>query len=153
MRVASSLIPAVVAAGLMTAPVAADAQDDWPRGVPRGEGLRLAPGVPRTTGQCRTTTIALIAGRVTPRPDREMGYTMIYRNGMTQVDYRVYPGVLRSRVGDRVRLCVVGLPEVADLPHHRCPPGDERGYQYRATNLRTHLSWTSANAAHSCAGA
>jgi hypothetical protein len=153
MSVLRSLTLAIAAAELLMAPLGANAQDGWPQGVPRGEGERLAPGVPRQIGQCRTTTVALIGGRVTPRPDREMGYTMIYRNGMTQVDYSVYPGVLRSRVGDRVRLCVVGLPLVADLPHHRCPPGDERGYMYRATNLRTHLSWTSANSAHSCAGA
>jgi hypothetical protein len=50
------------------------------------------------------------------------------------------------RSGDKVKLCLVSLPE-------DCPPGDDRGKIYRATNLRTGESWEAPDSQHSCGGA
>ena len=57
-----------------------------------------------------------------------------YANGGGQVSYDTIPEIHRSRVGDPVRLCLVSIPE-------DCPPGDDRGKVYSATNLRTGESW------------
>jgi hypothetical protein len=49
-------------------------------------------------------------------------------------------------VGDKVELCLVALPE-------DCPPGDDRGKLYAATNERTGESWEMLDAVHMCGGA
>jgi hypothetical protein len=56
------------------------------------------------------------------------------------------PIALASRVGDRVRICLVSIPK-------GCPPGDERGRAYATTNLRTGAAWTRRDSAHLCGGA
>lgn len=49
-------------------------------------------------------------------------------------------------IGDRVRLCLVSLPE-------DCPPGDDRGKIYSVTNSKNQLSFTGVDAWHRCGGA
>jgi hypothetical protein len=56
------------------------------------------------------------------------------------------PAVSHSRIGDQVRLCLVSLPK-------DCPPNDDRGYVYKALNLRNHESWDLPDSEHSCGGA
>jgi uncharacterized protein YcgI (DUF1989 family) len=70
-----------------------------------------------------------------------------YDNGEHQDgSYSKVPAMERSRPGDKVQLCLVGV--LAD-----CPKGDDRNKTYRATNLRTGESWTRPNYEHMCGGA
>jgi hypothetical protein len=49
-------------------------------------------------------------------------------------------------LGDSVKLCLIFIPE-------DCPPGDDRGRFYRATNLRNGESWELPDSQHMCGGA
>jgi len=69
-----------------------------------------------------------------------------YANGVSQTSYGTVPAIVHSRVGDKVTMCVVELPE-------DCPPGDFRGVVYRTRNWRTKQPWTLPNAEHNCGGA
>jgi hypothetical protein len=70
-----------------------------------------------------------------------------YANGKGQSgEYSYVPAMERSRVGDRVRLCLVSFLA-------GCPAGDDRGHEYTATNLRTHETWKRHDASHMCGGA
>ncbi len=104
----------------------------------------VAAALPTRVGQCSEATIARLGPRLEGQPDSGSG--VVYDNGGAQVSYEVIAGLARSRVGDRVRLCLVSVPK-------NCPPGDDRGKEYRATNLRTGASWTAPDSQHSCGGA
>jgi hypothetical protein len=72
---------------------------------------------------------------------------ILYTNGKGQRgEYSLVPGMERSRPGDRVRLCLVSYLA-------GCPKGDNRGHEYVATNLRTHMTWKRNDAMHMCGGA
>lgn len=102
------------------------------------------PNAPQTIGDCVGTTVAVIGPRLEGAPDS--GSTVIYANDLAQVDYDVVPGIVNSRVGDAVRVCLVSIPE-------NCPRGDTRGRVYAATNLRSNDTWTAPDSQHSCGGA
>ena len=74
------------------------------------------------------------------------GSAVSFRNGGYQVSYNDEEEISRSRVGDRVRMCLVTIPE-------GCPRGDTRGFRYTTTNLRTRDQWTLPDSPHSCGGA
>ena len=82
-------------------------------------------------GQCEATRIGFIGPRLTPvegeQPD---GASVGYADGVWQVSYEREPEVLKSRVDDPVRVCLVSKPR-------NCPPGDDRGRVYSVQNLRT----------------
>lgn len=99
---------------------------------------------PQEVGACVETTIASVGPRLENAPDS--GSSVQYENGMTQVEYEVLPGIANSRVGDAVRVCLISVPE-------NCPPGDDRGRMYSATNARTGESWTAPDSQHMCGGA
>ncbi len=103
----------------------------------------LAEELPTEIGQCSETTIEDIGYRL---GDPDSGSAISYANGGGQVSYDTIPEIHRSRVGDPVKLCLVSLPE-------DCPPGDDRGKVYSATNLRTGESWQAPDSQHSCGGA
>jgi len=122
-----------------------------------GAGLLMALGhgaaadpLPGRVGQCGETTIKKISQRLedgsTGRPIPGSGSAVNFANGGYQVSYEEEPAIGHSRRGDRVRICLVKLPE-------DCPPGDNRGRMYKTTNLRTHQSWTLPDSEHSCGGA
>ena len=102
-----------------------------------------AEPLPTEIGACSETTITEIGYRL---GDPDTGSAISYANGGVQVSYDTIPEIHRSRVGDPVRLCLVSLPE-------DCPPGDDRGKVYSATNLRTGESWEAPDSQHSCGGA
>jgi hypothetical protein len=102
-----------------------------------------AEPLPTEVGACSKTTIADIGYRL---GDPGTGSAISYDNGGGQVSYDTIPGIHRSKIGDAVQLCLVSVPE-------DCPPGDDRGKIYRATNLRTGESWEAPDSAHSCGGA
>lgn len=96
-----------------------------------------------TLGECAEVAVAEVGYRLEDTPDS--GSMITYDNGVYQVSYRPVPGIESSRIGDKVKLCVSELPK-------DCPPGDNRGVVYHATNLRTDESWEEANSSHMCGG-
>jgi hypothetical protein len=111
---------------------------------------QAATELPKRIGQCSQTTISEIGTRLedggTGRPVPDSGSAVSFANGGSQVSYETVPPIVRSRVGDKVTMCLVFIPR-------HCPPGDDRGRQYKTTNLRTHQSWRLPDSQHSCGGA
>ncbi|MGJ5179412.1 hypothetical protein ACQR16_15835 [Bradyrhizobium oligotrophicum] len=113
-------------------------------------------------GACAETTITKIADRfdepLSPTPFKrgekrnngdlimDPGMHVLYQNGAEQIDAEWNAGVAHSKLGDPVRLCTVWKPK-------KCPPGDDRGRIYKATNLRTKETWQMSESWHSCGGA
>jgi hypothetical protein len=102
-----------------------------------------ADPLPTEIGACSQTTITDIGYRL---GDPDTGSAISYANGGVQISYDTIPEIHRSRIGDAVKLCLVSLPE-------DCPPGDDRGKIYSATNLRTGEMWEAPDSQHSCGGA
>lgn len=107
--------------------------------VPHGK----ADPLPTKIGSCSNTTITDIGYRL-GEPDT--GSAISYANGGVQISYDTIAEIHHSKVGDTVTLCLVSLPE-------DCPPDDDRGKIYRATNLRTGETWEAPDSQHSCGGA
>ncbi len=95
-------------------------------------------------GQCVETRVKEVGNRLENTPGS--GSLVTFMNGGVQVSYEQVPAVDESRPGDRVSLCLISIPK-------DCPPGDERGRSYKATNKRTGQSWTLPDAEHMCGGA
>ena len=114
----------------------------------------MVSGVPERAGTCSRTKIKAIGTRfhdrqmVIPPKDytQDEGTTIQYDNGGFQVSYEFDPDVAASRIGDQVIFCLVSIPQ-------NCPPGDDRGKIYSATNLRNQRSWIMPATQHSCGGA
>lgn len=104
----------------------------------------FADPLPDRVGACSDTAVMRVGPRLSSDP--RSGSGILYDNGGTQVSYEVVAPLLRSRKGDRVRLCLVSIPT-------GCPAGDARGRVYRATNIRTNGSWTAPDSQHTCGGA
>ncbi len=102
-----------------------------------------ADPLPTEIGACSGTTITEIGYRLS-EPDT--GSAISYANGGVQISYDTIAEIHRSKIGDAVTLCLVSVPE-------DCPPDDDRGKVYRATNLRTGESWEAPDSQHSCGGA
>jgi uncharacterized protein len=118
----------------------------------KSQGKRPTLGIPTHVAQCALTKIAAITTRfgdeLTP-PASDMnssGSAVGYANGGRQVSYEYVAPLAESRIGDEVLFCLVSIPK-------DCPPGDERGRVYSATNLRTKGSWLLPDAQHMCGGA
>jgi hypothetical protein len=117
----------------------------------RIQALTAQAALPKAVGECVMTTIAKIGDRfgapigATAR-ENQMGSAVVYANGGYQVSYEWVPELAHSRLGDRVRMCLVSIPR-------DCPPGDDRGRTYKTTNLRTGESWELPDAQHMCGGA
>jgi hypothetical protein len=83
--------------------------------------------LPQKVGQCVNTTITSITDRfgekVSPSPSTngfDPGTAVRFANGGGQVSYEKETPIIRSRLGDQVRLCLTELPK-------DCPVGDNRG--------------------------
>ncbi len=109
-----------------------------------------ADPLPTRIGQCTHTTISRIGTRLedgtTGRPIPGSGSAVNFAHGGYQVSYDTVAAITRSRVGDPVEMCLVVVPRT-------CPPGDNRGREYKTTNLRTHGSWRLPDSEHGCGGA
>jgi hypothetical protein len=99
-----------------------------------------------TVGACYSARIVRIGSRFGDRPDSDTGTSVTFDNGLYLVAYDLVRPVARSRVGDKVRVCVHDLPR-------NCPAHDLRGIGYRARNLRTGESWIMGDSQHECRGA
>jgi len=107
--------------------------------------------LPRKIGACAVTTIKEIGDRSGDplpenKPDPDTGTLVTFANDGVQVSYQWDGAVAHSRVGDKVRICLVEVPS-------DCPPNDTRGKVYKTTNLRTNETWTMADSQHMCGGA
>jgi hypothetical protein len=104
--------------------------------------------IPTSVGQCVNTSVAKVTYRLEAdgQPIVGSGSAVQYTNKIYGVSYEQVSAVDNSRSGDPVTLCLVSVPM-------DCPPGDERGKVYEATNLRTHEKWALPDAAHMCGGA
>jgi hypothetical protein len=123
------------------------------RANPRSEDFTrkaMANGLSQKIGDCSVTRIKEISTRLINDATGAMipgsGSAVSFRNGGYQVSYEDEEEISRSRVGDRVRMCLVTIPE-------GCPLGDTRGFRYTTTNLRTGENWTLPDSPHSCGGA
>ncbi|HXQ09488.1 MAG TPA: hypothetical protein VN805_00655 [Caulobacteraceae bacterium] len=101
-------------------------------------------GPPTQVGECVQTTVQQVGTRLENTPGS--GSAISYADGVDQVSYDQVPGIDASQAGDAVKLCLVSLPQ-------NCPPGDDRGKVYSATNLRTGQTWSEADSEHMCGGA
>jgi hypothetical protein len=95
---------------------------------------------------CGGSVITNIGPRLEGDTDFSSGTSVFYKNGGAQVSYDKIPGIVNSKKGDHVLICLVFVPE-------KCPKGDTRGKIYTTTNLRTLESWTVQDSEHSCGGA
>lgn len=107
--------------------------------------------LPGRIGQCATTQVASVtprldSGRPPTDEDFDSGTAINFRNDGHQVSYQRESALLNSKPGDAVLMCLVAIP-------HNCPPGDDRGRVYTATNMRTGATWTLPDSQHSCGGA
>jgi hypothetical protein len=109
--------------------------------------------LPQKIGQCMNTTITSITDRfgekISPSPSTngfDPGTAVRFANGGGQVSYEKETAIIRSRLGDQVRMCLTQLPT-------DCPPGDDRGRIYNTRNLRTGEAWTLPDSQHSWGGA
>ena len=110
-----------------------------------------AKSLPTRIGECRETRIVQITTRwggplTYDKDDSASGSFVIFRNGGTQMSFSKIEELIRSRVHDRVRMCLVSIPEL-------CPPNDDRGRSYTTTNLRTGETWTLPDDTRVCGGA
>jgi hypothetical protein len=99
---------------------------------------------PINVGDCVQTTVQQVGTRLENTPGS--GSAISYADGVSQVSYDQVPGIDASEAGDAIKLCLASLPQ-------NCPPGDDRGKVYSATNLRTGQTWSEADSEHSCGGA
>jgi hypothetical protein len=118
---------------------------DCTGGEERMETAEAAPTAPLThIRECQDTVIKLLNTRLEGVADS--GSAVTYGNGIYGVSYDVIPELAKSRAGDPIKLCL------AEVPQH-CPPGDDRGRSYAATNLRTGGKWELPDSEHECGGA
>jgi hypothetical protein len=115
------------------------------------QGHEPVQGLPVRVGDCTYTKITSITGRLSedikpPSDGIDTGSAVSFADGGGLVSYDYLPDIAQSRVGDQVLLCLVSIPT-------GCPPGDERGRFYSATNVRTKGSWLLPDSQHMCGGA
>lgn len=104
--------------------------------------------LPQDVGACVATSIVRIGTHahegVAPRRP-SFGHAVGYANAAVQVSLTKLPEIARSRVDDRVEMC---LAAAAPL----CFRGDAAGRLYRVTNERTRETWTLPDPYHRCTG-
>ena len=110
-----------------------------PLSPPIGEPL------PDVVGECAQTTISQIGSRLEGTTPSDSGSNVNFANGGYQVTFEPVDAIIRSKVGDKVRMCLIAIPQ-------GCPEGDVRGRVFTTSNLRTGESWRLADAAHGCGG-
>lgn len=120
--------------------------------ITRGEAIFVS-GLPKRIGTCTRTKISGIGTRfgdtLKALPDGDAsdpGSSVAFADDGHQVSYSYEAAIGASAIGDDVVVCLMSLPR-------DCPPGDDRGKFYSATNLRTKGSWILPDSQHMCGGA
>jgi hypothetical protein len=105
---------------------------------------------PTQVGQCADTFIQRTGTRLvegaagTPVPGSGTGVKLT--NGIYLVSYDEIPQLRIAQAGDKVKLCLLHIPE-------NCPPGDNRGRIYSLLNYRTNGYVEMPDSQHKCGGA
>ena len=107
--------------------------------------------LPAALGQCAPTRIATLTARIGDDPSLatappEAGSAATFTNGGTGVSYEREAGLVSSKVGDPVMLCLISIPR-------DCPAGDYRGRVYYGVNLASKGTWFLPDSQHMCGGA
>lgn len=111
-----------------------------------------ANSAPRPTQirQCADTFIQRLGTRFTDgfteTPTPGSGTIVNLTNGVYLVSYDVIEQLRVARVGDKVKLCLLSIPE-------NCPPRDNRGRSYSLLNYRTSGYVEMLDSQHMCGGA
>jgi hypothetical protein len=109
-----------------------------------------AASPPTRAGKCSNTSVAKVMTRledsVTKKAILGSGTSIEFTNGIYLVSYETVLEAEYSKPRDPVKLCLISIPK-------NCPPGDNRGKVYTATNLRTKKTFTLPDSQHSCGGA
>ncbi len=79
-------------------------------------------------------------------PFDDSGNTIVAANGFYGVSYDRLKALEKSRLGDRLLLCLSSVPK-------DCPADDDRGYFWTWKNLRTGGKWELPDSEHMCGGA
>jgi hypothetical protein len=105
---------------------------------------------PTQVGRCADTFIQRTGTRLvdgsTETPITGSGTSVNLTNGIYLVSYEDIVQLQRSRPGDKVKLCLLEIPE-------DCPPGDNRGRVYSLLNYRTNGYAEMPDSQHMCGGA
>ena len=105
---------------------------------------------PTQVGKCADTFIQRTGNRfgesLTETQAEGIGTSVNLTNGIYLVSYEYIVQVQRSRPGDKVKLCLLAIPE-------DCPPGDDRGRVYSLLNYRTNGYTEMPDSQHMCGGA
>lgn len=105
---------------------------------------------PTQVGQCADTFIQRTGTRLvegaagTPIPGSGTGVKLT--NGIYLVSYDEISQLRIAQAGDKVKLCLLHIPE-------NCPPGDNRGRIYSLLNYRTNGYVEMPDSQHKCGGA
>ena len=101
-------------------------------------------------GECSAATIQDIGYRLCSPdesnvciPSQGSGTSVTLSNGIYGVSYDPVPEVHASQAGDPVIACLAEIPK-------DCPAGDDRGYVWSVTNLRTKGHWQLPDAQQEC---
>ena len=107
-------------------------------------------------GECMLTTVAELGPRLCEPdangkcPDNlpfdDSGDSITATSGVYGVNYDRVPALEKSKLGDKLLLCLNSIPT-------NCPKGDDRGYWWNWKNLRTGGIWKLPDAQHMCGGA
>ncbi|XGV95805.1 MAG: hypothetical protein ACAF41_24070 [Leptolyngbya sp. BL-A-14] len=110
----------------------------------------LSAPPPTQVGKCADTFIQEVGTRlsdgVTGAPIEGSGTSVSLTNGVYLVSYDEIAALKNARVGEKVRLCLLSIPQ-------NCPPGDDRGRFYRLFNYRTRQTVELPDSQHFCGGA
>ena len=105
---------------------------------------------PTQVGHCADTFIQQVGARLidgtTGASIEGSGTSVSLTNGVDLVSYDEIPQLKKSKVGEKVKLCLRSIPS-------NCPPGDDRGRTYSLFNYRTRQSVTLPDSQHMCGGA
>lgn len=104
-------------------------------------------------GDCVVSTISEITYRLCDSNDdgvcipmKDSGSVIRLANGIDGISYEAVSELQQAEYGDAVLACLSSIPT-------DCPPGDDRGFFWTMTDLRTNLSWELPDSPHLCGGA
>jgi hypothetical protein len=110
----------------------------------------LSAPPPTQVGKCADTFIEQVSTRLsdgsTGAPIEGSGTSVTLTNGIYLVSYDEVAVLKNSKVGEKVKLCLLSIPS-------DCPPGDNRGRFYSLFNYRTRQSVELPDSQHFCGGA